>query len=985
MSFLNRLFGRNRSKPSPRQLLNALQAFITADTWAGSRRVVEEHPELLTDEADALLGQLIEGARAQGDENATRLFEEHRALLRRCREAGVEAAFTEKTGAVGAQRAAPLPDDLPPEARAAMEALAALSPDLRDALGGLLGQVSSPDELQAALAQRPELRAALEEALAGLVGGTGPGVPPEFRADLQRAQEAEARYRRTGDRQALDDAAAAWQRIWNHPSFPAAPPNFRLAALNDGAGVFWRRYRARGGIDDLSIALRCWEQAVAQTPEGSPDLPMYLNNLGNGLSARYARTGELADLAAAIRAYEQAVAQTSEGSPYLPMYLNNLGTGLSNRYARTGDLADLAAAIRAYEQAVAQTPEGSPELPRHLNNLGTGLSDRYARTGELADLAAAIRAYETACQQGTEIALEVALGAARNWGNWATEREEWPEAVQAYDYGLKASQQLFEGQLLRASKEAWLREVRGLHARAAYASARTGDLARAVEALEGGRARLLGQVLERERSDLAQLATLAPALYQSYAAAVGQLQVLEAQEISGQVALPAGQTLTEAIRRARAGLRAAVKAIRGLPGYEEFLTVLSFAQVQAAAEPGCPLVYLAATPAGALALVVPSPQTSEVSETSEVWPVWSDLTQDDLNDLLVQQDGQTVTGYLPAQFAGGAYMHVALKEILPLLGARLMSPLAETLRQLGATGAVLIPGGLLSLLPLGAATLSSSPHGGEAGRGVSFLDEFDVTYAPSALALAHSRRALAGLDFDPQGATLLAVGDPPHTGAPRLPYAAAEVEDMAPYFPPDGRRLLYEEQATREATLAGVPGAHVLHFACHGTFDLADALDSALLLAGDDRLTLRDILGQLSLAGSRLAVLSACQTAITDFQNLPDEVIGLPAGFLSAGVPGVVGSLWRVSDVSTALLMERFYYFYRQERRPPAAALRAAQRWLRDVTNEELGQVFQARQETGPDRPRMSYYALGRRTTGNAQAKPFSSPRFWAAFTFHGV
>jgi len=667
------------------------------------------------------------------------------------------------------------------------------------------------------------------------------------------------------------------------------------------------------------------------------------------------------------------------------MYLNNLGTGLSNRYARTGDLADLAAAIRAYEQAVAQTPEGSPELPRHLNNLGTGLSDRYARTGELADLAAAIRAYETACQQGTEIALEVALGAARNWGNWATEREEWPEAVQAYDYGLKASQQLFEGQLLRASKEAWLREVRGLHARAAYASARTGDLARAVEALEGGRARLLGQVLERERSDLAQLATLAPALYQSYAAAVGQLQVLEAQEISGQVALPAGQTLTEAIRRARAGLRAAVKAIRGLPGYEEFLTVLSFAQVQAAAEPGCPLVYLAATPAGALALVVPSPQTSEVSETSEVWPVWSDLTQDDLNDLLVQQDGQTVTGYLPAQFAGGAYMHVALKEILPLLGARLMSPLAETLRQLGATGAVLIPGGLLSLLPLGAATLSSSPHGGEAGRGVSFLDEFDVTYAPSALALAHSRRALAGLDFDPQGATLLAVGDPPHTGAPRLPYAAAEVEDMAPYFPPDGRRLLYEEQATREATLAGVPGAHVLHFACHGTFDLADALDSALLLAGDDRLTLRDILGQLSLAGSRLAVLSACQTAITDFQNLPDEVIGLPAGFLSAGVPGVVGSLWRVSDVSTALLMERFYYFYRQERRPPAAALRAAQRWLRDVTNEELGQVFQARQETGPDRPRMSYYALGRRTTGNAQAKPFSSPRFWAAFTFHGV
>ena len=220
MSFLNRLFGRNRSKPSPRQLLNALQAFITADTWAGSRRVVEEHPELLTDEADALMGQLIEGVLAQGNTDAARVFEEHRALLHRCREVGLEAAFAEKTGARGAQRA--------------------------------------------------EVR-------------TGIAVPPEFHDDLRRAQEAGARYRRTGDRQALDDAAAAWQRIWNHPSFNAAPSSFRLAALNDGAGVFWRRYWARGGIDDLSVALRCWEQAVAQTPEGSPDLPSRLNVTVHGV------------------------------------------------------------------------------------------------------------------------------------------------------------------------------------------------------------------------------------------------------------------------------------------------------------------------------------------------------------------------------------------------------------------------------------------------------------------------------------------------------------------------------------------------------------------------------------------------------------------------------------------------------------------------------------------------------------------------------
>jgi len=46
---------------------------------------------------------------------------------------------------------------------------------------------------------------------------------------------------------------------------------------------------------------------VALTPEGSPDLPMFLNNLANGLSDRYGRTGKLADLEEAIRYYEQGV------------------------------------------------------------------------------------------------------------------------------------------------------------------------------------------------------------------------------------------------------------------------------------------------------------------------------------------------------------------------------------------------------------------------------------------------------------------------------------------------------------------------------------------------------------------------------------------------------------------------------------------------------------------------------------------------------
>ena len=54
---------------------------------------------------------------------------------------------------------------------------------------------------------------------------------------------------------------------------------------------------------------------------------------------------------------------TPPGSPDLPMFLNNLGTGLSDRFARSGRLADLEEAIRRYEAAVEATPPGSPDLP----------------------------------------------------------------------------------------------------------------------------------------------------------------------------------------------------------------------------------------------------------------------------------------------------------------------------------------------------------------------------------------------------------------------------------------------------------------------------------------------------------------------------------------------------------------------------------------------------------------------------------------------
>ena len=222
--------------------------------------------------------------------------------------------------------------------------------------------------------------------------------PTAFAQFEAQARQAMRRFLQTNDRNALDAAVTAWNAILEHPDFDTAQHDFRLAVFNDAGGAFLRRYWSRGLAQDLDHALTLLEKAVQTTPPDSPNLPVYLNYLGDGLESRYARTGQLEDLEQAIRAAQQAVQITPPDSPDLPMYRNNLGDMLRSRYAQTGRLEDLEQAIRVAQQAVQTSLPDSPNLPMYLNNLGAGLGDRYTRTGQPEDLEWAIRVYQQAVQ-----------------------------------------------------------------------------------------------------------------------------------------------------------------------------------------------------------------------------------------------------------------------------------------------------------------------------------------------------------------------------------------------------------------------------------------------------------------------------------------------------------------------------------------------------------------------------------------------------------
>jgi CHAT domain-containing protein len=164
-------------------------------------------------------------------------------------------------------------------------------------------------------------------------------------------------------------------------------------------------------------------------------------------------------------------------------------------------------------------------------------------------------------------------------------------------------------------------------------------------------------------------------------------------------------------------------------------------------------------------------------------------------------------------------------------------------------------------------------------------------------------------------------------------------------------------------------------------------LASALYLAGEDRITLRELLdGSLDLGNVRLAVLSACQTGLIDFQRVPDEVVGLPAGLLQAGVPAVISTLWPVDDLATTLLMDQFYRLHLKEHLEPAVALHEAQQWLRGATAAEMALMEHYAQQFQSSRQNDTHaWQMMRYYRKHPDVKPYTHSYYWAAFVYTGV
>ncbi|HYV14015.1 MAG TPA: CHAT domain-containing tetratricopeptide repeat protein [Pyrinomonadaceae bacterium] len=168
-------------------------------------------------------------------------------------------------------------------------------------------------------------------------------------------------------------------------------------------------------------------------------------------------------------------------------------------------------------------------------------------------------------------------------------------------------------------------------------------------------------------------------------------------------------------------------------------------------------------------------------------------------------------------------------------------------------------------------------------------------------------------------------------GLRRLRFSRQEADAIARLAGGDAKLEAVDFAANRKLATSDELGQYrVVHFATHGIINNSHPELSGIVLSLVDEkgqpqngfLRLYDLYN-LKLSAD-LVVLSACQTALGK-EIRGEGLVGLTRGFMYAGAPRVIASLWQIDDRASAEFMRRFYEAMLSQKLRPAAALRAAQ------------------------------------------------------------
>ena len=760
------------------------------------------------------------------------------------------------------------------------------------------------------------------------------------------------------------------------------------------------------------------------------DLATNLIGLGSAYGLQAELEKEPMSLERAIAAYTEAT--TICRQPGLEGDLAGTLSGLGNAYSIQAQLGqepvvNLELAIATHTEATTVCrPLGLERLigaeralAINLNGLGNAYRTQ-ARLGKepVANLEQAIAFYREALSFLNPTLLPAdTLTTGRNLGNLGFKQGWWDIALEGYRVAVEAVEQSRAWATSEALRQEIVRESIGVYENLIQAAVNQGDLSLALRTVERSRSKRLADLIaisdlyadgrippeiqawyqqlqdsRRSKSQLAQdrpelskddKPSLTPALSRNTRASFASEQLLAAEAAERQA--------WEALYRFDA-ITAQLQQPQPQPRLDELMALLPSPQTALLS------FYTTATHTHIFVLRRPSRDGGE-SVNCHTIPNPPE-SANDLQNWLVENWTIPYIAINQAETAQSRQQrreewHQAMAARLQELATRLQFDTLIQQHLQGITDLILIPHLFLHQIPF---DLLPTAEGQLLG------DRFRLQFVPSTKIL--------GLCQERSQPTPDTLGIVENT-TEDLPYTPLECEWVAQTWNVPRQRRLQGRTVTPDSYLQLLKQVQALLSSHHATSRPDDPLNSHLVLDGEQKVTLRDLISPSWRFPELSEVfLSCCETGLSfaSFRDeegnlrreLLDEPLSLGTGFLLGGARSVISSHWAVADLATTLF-SREYHRARRAGEERLTALHQARQALRETCQKDwrnrltvdYQQAFQTwqqlrrAQDPNTDAAGANYQKISEliKWLDNfaPDAVPFQDYRYWGAFYCLGL
>ncbi|MEM7533435.1 MAG: CHAT domain-containing protein [Chloroflexota bacterium] len=205
-----------------------------------------------------------------------------------------------------------------------------------------------------------------------------------------------------------------------------------------------------------------------------------------------------------------------------------------------------------------------------------------------------------------------------------------------------------------------------------------------------------------------------------------------------------------------------------------------------------------------------------------------------------------------------------------------------------------------------------------------------LIFSPSATFLCTPTTSSLDREKQPNKPSLIISYNGGHDGLEQLHYTEAHAELMAQAM--NGTALIGEVE--KKPFLFEHSSAYrILHFACHGEHNEHQPLQSKLYIGPDEVLTVKEVQDQLTLTNA-IVIIGACESGVAQVRR-GNELMGFVRAFIQAGARAVIATQWKVSELATRILLEKFYEEVMANQNI-GTALHNAQCYLRSLSKADV-------------------------------------------------